>query len=288
MVRARMKMNDGKWFERLRKALEVALPGQEKAVLSLAASVAAAELGLRPQTGPRRSFLLAGPLGVGQRAAAWAVACELFSERGEDPTWNTIAHWEPQQTFAKAAPSGGVVFVPALQAAPESFRRELESRLRGGSDFDGWYVFGAVDLLSDKALYADSGDRDWRKRIKAELESTLPTDFLSAWSEIVLFRPLQDEALQAIAEIVIAELVRDLNAGGAFEVETTPRFIEEMAVVAARHASREYGVYSIGQWVTSAMSRAVAAASIEGLLRGRMRVNENLSGYVVEPPQREE
>jgi ATP-dependent Clp protease ATP-binding subunit ClpA len=231
----------------LEDTLKKSIKGQDDAVARVARSVRRGRLGLRDPRRPIGSFMFAGPTGVGKTELARKLAEALFDDPASliriDMSEFREAHMVARLLGAppgyKDSEEGGVL-TEAIKRRPYSvlLLDEMEkahpdvhnillqllddgrlSDARGRTfDFTHCVVVMTTNVGGMLALRAKPGEDIEEPMREALLEAYRP-ELLNRIDEIVVFRPLSEEALRAIARLALDEathLARPLGVNVSF------------------------------------------------------------------------
>jgi ATP-dependent Clp protease ATP-binding subunit ClpB len=226
----------------LEDALRAQVVGQEEAVRSVAEAVQRARAGVQDPRRPAGSFLFLGPTGVGKTELAKALARQLFDNEsalirldmseymekhavsrliGAPPGY--VGHEEGGQlTEALRRKPYAVVLLDEVEKAhPDVFNTLLQVLDDGRlTDSQGRTVDcrNAVFILTSNlggrllAEHAGAGiTESVRESVMAEVRAAFRPEFLNRLDEIVLFRPLGETEVAAIAKLLLAGLNRRLE-----------------------------------------------------------------------------
>ena len=218
------------------------LVDQEEAVSAISEAIRRSRAGLKNPRRPIGSFIFLGPTGVGKTELARALAWFLFddedaivrldmSEYMEKHTVSRLIGAPPgyigydeggQLTEAvRRRPYRLILFDEIEKAHPDVFNILLQlledGRLTDGHgrsvDFKNTVVIMTSNLGTSEfqhqavgfARGEDLGESDMRKSIEAELKRTFRPELLNRIDDIVIFRPLHDEHLRKIIELMLRE-----------------------------------------------------------------------------------
>ena len=284
----------------LEGALGKEVVGQPDAVRAVAQAVRRSRLGLRDPRRPAGSFLFLGPTGVGKTQLCRVLARRLFG--GEERLIRfDMSEYTDRHTAARlvGAPPGyvgyddGGLLVEKLRRQPYSLvlfdevekahpsvldlllQILEEGALTDGqgrvADFRNAVVvltsnLGA-DKLGGKAVPMGFSTSDHRKaRRRAALDAAkgfFRPEFLGRLDETVVFDPLDQTALEAIARTLLAQSAQRLERHGV-TLELPPG---QVAALARQAAREEAGARPLRRLI----AQAVEDKAAQGLLRGELR-----------------
>ncbi len=227
----------------LEAALRTQVVGQEEAVRAVSESVQRARAGVQDPRRPAGSFLFLGPTGVGKTELAKALARQLFDDAsalirldmseymekhavsrliGAPPGY--VGHEEGGQlTEALRRKPYAVVLLDEVEKAhPDVFNTLLQVLDDGRlTDSQGRTVDcrNAVFILTSNlggrilAENAATGiTESVRESVMVEVRAAFRPEFLNRLDEVVLFRPLGEPEVAAIARLMLGSLNQRLEA----------------------------------------------------------------------------
>ena len=239
---------------RMEETLHERIIGQEEAVTALSKAIRRSRSGLKDPKRPAGSFIFLGPSGVGKTELSKALAEFLFnseealisfdmSEYMEKHTVSRLVGSPPgyvgfdeggQLTKAvRQRPYSVVLFDEIEKAHPDVFNILLqileEGRLTDAQgrtvDFRNTVIImtsnvGARDIAQSQTLGFSSepdkglSDKEIKSRVMAELKKLFRPEFLNRLDEIIVFKSLTDEQLEAIVDLMVADLRERMIAQG--------------------------------------------------------------------------
>lgn len=248
----RVAQAEGEQLRQMGNALSQRVIGQEEAVQKVVKAIQRSRMGLRDPRKPIGTFFLLGPTGVGKTHLAQCLAEEMFGNRNAIIRFDMSEYMEKHTvSLLVGAPPGYVahedggklteavrrkpysivLFDEIEKAHPDIFNVLLqvmdEGRLtdrqghivdfkntiiiltsnvgtRQLSEFGTGIGFGA-DSLDDKAT---------ERMLTKALQRTFPPEFVNRLDDIIVFHPLNDEALAQILWLEIRPLQVRLEAMG--------------------------------------------------------------------------
>ncbi len=247
----------------LEEQLHRRVVGQEQAVRALAKAVRRSRAGFKDARRPQGSFLFLGPTGVGKTELAKALAVELFNDERAIIRFD-MSEYRERHTTARliGAPPGYVGYGEGGKLTEAVRRRpycvilldEIEKahsdvfnlflqimddgRLTDSQgrtvDFKNAIIImtsnvGAQVLGSGQAL-GFAGSREEaaagrKERLMKEVRQLFKPEFLNRIDETIVFDPLGEEELRAIAGLMLQELNGRLAAQG-LTLELAPSALE--------------------------------------------------------------
>lgn len=274
------------------------LVGQPEAIAAMARVVVAWKAGVNDPNRPVATLLFAGPTGVGKTAAAKALA-DLLSSGGEAP--RPLVRLD----MSELGHPGSVARILGTATEPSSFLRQLRERPFGVVLFDEIekahpIVFDLLlGVLDEGRLEDPAGGRvDVRGMVlilttnvgtratgslgfggvdpgfdRAALRATFRPEFLDRLDEVVAFRPLDPDAVRAIARQELATLgARPGLASRELAVDCAESVVD--LVVAAGFDAR-FGARPLQRAVESRVVAAISRFLVDrpGLELGTLRVD---------------
>lgn len=262
---ARVSAEESRQLQDLEQTLHRRVVGQEEAVSAVARAVRRGRVGLRDPARPAGSFIFLGPTGVGKTELCKALAATLFGDEkamirldmseymekhavsrliGSPPGY--VGHEEGGQlTEAVRRRPYSVVLLDEIEKAhPDLFNLLLQVLEEGQlTDSRGRRVDFRHAIL---IMTSNVGSRhmagqgrmgftpsSWdaaahRTAAMGELRQLFRPEFLNRVDEIVLFRPLEKEQVQMIAQRMIEQLCKRLQSF-RYQVDVAPDLALQIA-----------------------------------------------------------
>ncbi|RMH04423.1 MAG: AAA family ATPase [Planctomycetota bacterium] len=235
--------------ERLRRRVV----GQDHALAAVADTVRRSRAGLQDAARPLGSFLFLGPTGVGKTELSKALAEELFGDEramvridmseyqekhsvsrliGAPPGY--VGHEEGGQLTeaVRRQPYTVVLLDEVEKAHPDVFHTLLQvlddGRLTDSQgrtvDFRNAILILTSNLGGALGVTPAAGDADeaWERRYREAARSHFRPEFLNRIDEIVVFRPLGRETLDAILGLQLDRAAARLRQAHGLGLEVTP------------------------------------------------------------------
>ena len=220
--------------------------GQDIAVQAVADAVLRSRVGIKDPHRPIGSFIFMGPTGVGKTELARALAEAIFGNQ-EALVRIDMSEYQERHSVARliGAPPGYVGYEEGGQLTErirrkpyavilfdeiEKAHREVftallqlldDGRLTDGQgrtvDFRNTIIIMTSNIGSDILLQdrVGSQDRDWvEKEVFKRLKAHFPPEFLNRIDDLILFDPLDEEALRKIVTLQIDLLAQRLIEQG--------------------------------------------------------------------------
>ena len=271
----RVAQAEGEQLRQMASVLQQRVIGQEEAVRKVVKAIQRSRMGLRDPRKPIGTFFLLGPTGVGKTHLAQCLAEEMFGNRNAIIRFDMSEYMEKHTvSLLVGAPPGYVahedggklteavrrkpysivLFDEIEKAHPDIFNVLLqvmdEGRLtdrqghivdfkntiiiltsnvgtRQLSEFGAGIGFGA-DSLDDKAT---------ERMLTKALQRTFPPEFVNRLDDIIVFHPLNDEALAQILWLELRPLQVRLEAMG-YSLELSDETQQEILRLAR---DKQYG-----------------------------------------------
>jgi ATP-dependent Clp protease ATP-binding subunit ClpB len=236
---SRLQEGEREKLLRLDDILHQRIVGQDEAVRLVADAIIRARSGVKDPRRPIGSFIFLGPTGVGKTELAKTLAATLFdteenmiridmSEYQERYTVSRLIGAPPgyigyeeggQLTEAvRRKPYSVVLFDEVEKAHPDIFNALLQvlddGRLTDGQgrtvDFRNTVIIMTSNIGSEYLLEGATSQGeikpDARERVMAEMRSRFRPEFLNRVDEIVLFKPLTEEEIEEIVDLMLGDL----------------------------------------------------------------------------------
>ena len=213
--------------------------GQEEALKAVARAIKRNKAGLSDVNRPIGSFMFLGPTGVGKTQVAKTLAKFLFdSERsliridmseymekhaasrlvGAPPGYVGYDEGGQLTEAVRRKPYSVILFDEIEKAHPDVFNTLLQvlddGRLTDNKgvtvDFKNTIIIMTSNIASDKIMeFRDPEDR--KKAVNDELKMHFKPEFLNRLDDIVIFNPLDLEAITSIVDILFKDIQKKLS-----------------------------------------------------------------------------
>ena len=288
----RLTEGETRRLAQLEKELHKRVIGQEEAVHAVSQAVKRGRVGLKDPNRPIGSFLFLGPTGVGKTALARALAVSWFGSEKALLKFD-MSEYQEQHTAARllGAPPGylghdeggqlteavrrrpySVVLFDEIEKAHPDIQNILLQILEDGqltdamgrkADFRNTIVLltsnlGARFLAGQSAPlgFAAGSEAVFEKQSAQAVEEAkkwFRPELAGRLDEMIVFRPLADDSLCAIAEKLLCQL-EQRAAGSGYQLHHTPQVGRALAA----KARSAYGARELRRAVDRAVEQALA------------------------------
>ena len=294
----------------LEETLHRRVIGQEEAVSAVSRAIRRARAGLKDPARPIGSYLFIGPTGVGKTELSRALAEALFGDEnamvrldmseymemhsvskliGSPPGYVGYGDGGQLTERVRRRPYSVILLDELEKAHPDVFNLLLQvledGRLTDAQgrtvDFRNTVIimttnaglshaqqahtvgFGAVsDALTREQL---------RETMMAELKKTFRPEFLNRVDEIIMFNPLEETEMRAIARLMLARITDRLKARG-ISLTVTP---EAEALLSSSGFDPLYGARPLRR----AIQHQVEDSLSEEVLAGRIKLGDSVTAF---------
>ena len=282
---------------RMEEILHQRVVGQDAAISALARAVRRARAGLKDPKRPIGSFLFLGPSGVGKTESALALAEFLFGAEDAVVMLNMSEYME-KHTVARliGAPPGYVGYEEGGQLTEKVRQRPYAVVVLDEVEKSHPDVYDIFLQVLDQGQLQDSRGRtvsfrntvivmtsnlgsralaypedlpagvEPKEAVMAAVKDHFRPEFLNRLDGIIVFDPLDQQALGKILDLMIGKTGRQLKAQG-IELEVSPAAKEWLL---GQHTEPEYGARPLNRIVQTWIKDAIAERLIGGeLVPGR-------------------
>lgn len=283
-------------YRNLEERLSRSLIGQPEAVGTLCKALLRSRAGVSDPGKPACTLLFCGPTGVGKTRLARLLAKELFGREEAVLKYDMGEYMEPHSVSrligsppgyvgfeqggglvsrVRAHPYAVVLFDEIEKAHPDVLNVLLsvldEGRLTDGqgrtADFRNTIIILTSNLGADSAReeplgFGDSLSADRSASVRRAVTRAFRPEFVNRLDEIVVFRPLEQQALEQIAALQLRELEDRLRSRGHF-IRFEPEVAREAA---ARGSDRRYGARAVRRLIDREIGSRVAEQILSGTL----------------------
>ncbi len=251
---SRLKEGERAKLLRLGEQLHKRVVGQEEAVKKVSEAILRARAGISDPNRPIGSFLFLGPTGVGKTELAKSLAENLFDDEknivridmseymekfsvsrlvGAPPGYVGYEEGGTLTEAVRRRPYSIVLFDEIEKAHPDVFNILLQilddGRVTDSQgrtvDFKNTIIILTSNLGSDlitEGVEEGEISLSARENVQTLLKKTFRPEFLNRLDEIILFKPLTHENIDAIVEILLDKLKKRLE-GAHLDLSVTAR-----------------------------------------------------------------
>jgi ATP-dependent Clp protease ATP-binding subunit ClpB len=291
--------------------LHARVVGQDEAVRAVAQAVLRARAGLKDPRRPSGVFLFLGPTGVGKTELAKALAEQLFDSE-ESIVRIDMSEYQERHTVSRlvGAPPGYVGYeeggqlTEAVRRKPysvvlfdeiEKAHRDVfnvllqvfdDGRLTDAQgrtvDFKNTVIIMTSNLGSQHLMEgvdrAGTLREDAVQQVMVELRQHFRPEFLNRVDETVMFKPLTQDQIARIVDLLMKDLRRRL-AERRIEIELTPK--------AREHVAREgydplYGARPLKRYLQGALENLLARKLVAGEIPDGSKVTVDAGRFELE------
>ncbi|MDD3303513.1 MAG: ATP-dependent Clp protease ATP-binding subunit [Clostridia bacterium] len=299
-------------LKKLDHILKERVIGQDEAVESLARAIKRARVGLKDEKRPIGSFMLLGPTGVGKTELTKALAENLFGDENAMVRFDMSEYMEPHSISkligsppgyvgydeggqlteqVRRKPYSIVLFDEIEKAHPDVFNMLLQiledGRLTDSNgrtvNFKNTVVImtsnaGARNIVENHSIgfiSKEDSKKDYEKtkeQVLSELKKIFRPEFLNRLDEIIVFKKLSAESIQAITKLMIAEFEKRLQAKNMKLVisDDVIKYISKVGF------DEVYGARPLRRAIQNKIEDKFAEAILDGNIKDGDKVSVNL------------
>lgn len=294
----------------LEETLHRRVIGQEEAVSAVSRAIRRARAGLKDPARPIGSYLFIGPTGVGKTELSRALAEALFGDEnamvrldmseymemhsvskliGSPPGYVGYGDGGQLTERVRRRPYSVILLDELEKAHPDVFNLLLQvledGRLTDAQghtvDFRNTVIIMTTNAGLSHAQQAHTvgfgaaSDALTRERLRetmmAELKKTFRPEFLNRVDEIIMFNPLEETEMRAIARLMLARITDRLKARG-ISLTVTP---EAEALLSSSGFDPLYGARPLRR----AIQHQVEDSLSEEVLAGRIKLGDSVTAF---------
>ena len=299
----RVAQAEGEQLIQMNKVLKQRVIGQDKAIDTIVKAIQRSRMGLRNPNKPIGSFFLLGPTGVGKTHLAQCLAEEMFGNKdaivrfdmseyiekhtvsllvGAPPGY--VAHEEGGKLteVVRRKPYSIVLFDEIEKAHADIFNILLqvmdEGRLtdRQGRivDFRNTIIIMTSNVGTRQLNEFGTGigfnadeidEKQTEHMLTKALNRTFPPEFVNRLDNIVVFHPLNDEALAQILTLELHPLKLRLEAMG-YTLQLTEKTKEELLVLSR---DRKYGARPLKRAIQTLVEDPITDILLSGKIENK-------------------
>ena len=293
---SRLQEGEREKLLRLDDIMHQRIVGQDEAVRLVADAIIRARSGVKDPRRPIGSFIFLGPTGVGKTELAKTLAAALFDTE-ENMIRIDMSEYQDRYTVSRliGAPPGYigyeeggqlteavrrkpysvVLFDEVEKAHPDVFNTLLQvlddGRLTDGQgrtvDFRNTVIIMTSNIGSEYLLEGATSEGeikpDARERILAAMRSHFRPEFLNRVDEIVLFKPLTQDEIEQIVDLMFNDLRARLGER-QMTVEITP---DARRFIARQGFDPIYGARPLRRFIAREVETRIGRALLSGEVR---------------------
>jgi len=259
--------------------------GQDEAVKNVSEALRRLRTGISDHNKPAGSFLFLGPTGVGKTYTAKILAESYFGRKNsmirfdmsEFSLPNSVtAFTERLASVIEEAPLS-LVFFDELEKANNIIHNLLlqvldEGRLTRGSGREASFKDAIIIATSNagSAEIIKNPNLDKKVLINSLIENRIfAPEFLNRFSDIVLFRPLDQSQAKQIAGLLLFEFAERLFADKKITLEITDALIEK---ISSAGFDPQFGARPIKRAIEEIVENKVAEYIMAGNTEGTLKI----------------
>lgn len=283
--------------------------GQDKAIDKISHAIKRARVGLKDPKKPIGSFIFVGPTGVGKTYLAKSLAKNLFGDMdnlirmdmseymekfavsrlvGSPPGYVGYEEGGQLTEAVRKHPYSVILFDEIEKAHPDIFNLLLQilddGRLTDGQgrtvDFKNTIIImtsnvGVSSLNQNPKIGFGTGDVEKeidnsnKEIINKAIKNAFAPEFLNRLDDIIMFNPLDKDAIKEITKILLDETKERLKNLG-IEINYNKRVVD---LLSEGGFSKEYGARPLERHITNKIDNQLAEEILEGKLSKDMKIN---------------
>ncbi|HEX5131270.1 MAG TPA: ATP-dependent chaperone ClpB [Candidatus Krumholzibacteria bacterium] len=298
---SKMLESDREKLLQLEDRLGTRVIGQRAAIVAVSEAVRRARAGLGSPNKPVGSFVFVGPTGVGKTELAKALAETLFDDESRIIRVDMSEYMEKHAVSRLVgAPPGyvgyeeggylteavrrqpySVILLDEIEKAhPDVFNILLQilddGRLTDGQgrtvDFANTLVIMTSNLGTSQERFRDAGEM--RESAMRAIRAAFKPEFLNRIDDVIVFEPLTETEMEAIARIQVAALAAKLTDRG-LSLDVSEAAIHELA---RRGHDPVFGARPLKRLIQHAIEGGIARAILSGEAAEGATVRVDLEG----------
>jgi len=317
----KLKQSESKRLLNMEKILHERIIGQALAVKAVSQAVRRGRVGLKDPKRPVGSFLFLGPTGVGKTELSKALAEVIFGDEnaiirvdmseymekhtvskliGSPPGYVGFDDGGQLSEKIRRKPYSVVLFDEIEKAHPDVFNILLQVLDDGHItdshgrkiDFKNTVIImtsnaGARNIINPKRLgFVSENDaqKDYetmKKSVLDEVKKIFRPEFLNRIDDMVVFHPLNQEEIQAIAKIMLKELSKRVLENMNIELTVTKIALEEISKAGF---DPDYGARPLRRAIQSKIEDLVAESILDGTVKegSKVKIDFKKDDFVVD------
>lgn len=283
--------------------LKQRVKGQEEAVKAVSDTMIRSIAGLKDKHRPMGSFIFLGPTGVGKTYLAKTLAYNLFDSEdnvvridmseymdkfsvtrliGAPPGYVGYEEGGQLTEAVRTKPYSVILFDEIEKAHPDVFNILLQvlddGRLTDGQgrivDFKNTLIIMTSNLGSSYILEDISLGEETREEVMHELRASFKPEFLNRVDEIILFKALDQKAIEEIVVLALDSVAEKLKEK-SIQVDFSPSLIQYLA---ANAYNPQYGARPLRRYIQKELETSLAKKLLSNEISEYSHIEISLSG----------
>ena len=283
--------------------LKQRVKGQEEAVKAVSDTMIRSIAGLKDKHRPMGSFIFLGPTGVGKTYLAKTLAYNLFDSEdnvvridmseymdkfsvtrliGAPPGYVGYEEGGQLTEAVRTKPYSVILFDEIEKAHPDVFNILLQvlddGRLTDGQgrivDFKNTLIIMTSNLGSSYILEDISLGEETREEVMHELRASFKPEFLNRVDEIILFKALDQKAIEEIVVLALDSVAEKLKEK-SIQVDFSPSVIQYLA---ANAYNPQYGARPLRRYIQKELETSLAKKLLSNEISEYSHIEISLSG----------
>lgn len=276
--------------------------GQDDAIEKVSNSIIRSRAGIKDPTKPIGSFLFLGPTGVGKTELAKTLAYNLFDDEnmmtridmseymekhsvarliGAPPGYVGYDEGGQLTEAVRRKPYSVVLFDEIEKAHPDVFNVLLQvlddGRITDSQgrtvDFKNTIIILTSNIAAETILSGIDEKGNFKKGVEEavmdELKNYFRPEFLNRLDETIIFKPLTEECIYSIMDLIIKDLNKRL-----LDKQITINLTENAkAYIAENGYEPNFGARPLKRYITKTVENLVAKAILEGKIQDGDKVD---------------
>ena len=269
----------------LEETMRKKIIGQEEAVSDVSSAMRRLRTGIADPNKPAGSFLFLGPTGVGKTYTAKILAESYFGRKdsmirfdmSEFSLPGSVTAFTEQLTSVIEEYPLSLVFFDEIEKANRLVHNLLlqvldEGRLTRSSgreaSFKEAIVIATSNAGSDKIIENPTIEK--RNLINILIkENIFAPEFLNRWSDIILFKPLNQNEIKEISKLLLDDLAKRVLADKGIKLEVTEALVNKIAEAGF---DPQFGARPINRAIEEIVENKIAEYVIAGHTGGIVKI----------------
>ena len=278
-------IDERKVLSELESTMKAKIVGQDEAVLDVAKALRRLRTGIADPSKPAGSFLFLGPTGVGKTYTAKILAESYFGRKNamirfdmsEFSQTGSIEEFTNRLASTIEEAPLSLVFFDELEKANRAIHNLLlqvldEGRLTRSSGREVSFKETLIIATSNAGSTDIISNPEIDKKILLNnliKNGTFAPEFLNRWSDIALFKPLQEKEVRQVAKLLLRDFADRLKVDKNISLEITDALIDK---VASAGFDPEFGARPIHRAMENLVENKVAEYIIGGNSGGTIKI----------------